>query len=395
PPLLLPPPPGPYNVGCVDLQIPHPAPLKSKFSAPAHLSLRLLYPTDAPAGSLAYQPLGGKICDRFMAFGAPAPLKPAGFLLHYWRLITLPFAENAAPAAGLGSMPVTVYSHGLGGSPSLYSSPAGNLASSGSLVVLVEHLDGSTPLSQLADGSLLEHYSPIYELRKDGDREWDTPAYVGERREQIEVRIKEMEAALGFVRRLQKGGVRELPEGVTFKGRLDLKEGAHLVGHSYGGATILGTAGRAKEGVVRSVAAHDPAVDWVPDDVRYNLLKESGETEGWRLRGCGGYKDERKLERGGESKGLDGVPLLFIYCDDWQKTDFGHWFATLKKIEEGSVGAEGSRGMVLDSMQHFEFSDNCCIMPLWLAKGLKFSGGKPEQKIREVFVETLAFQKRC
>jgi len=265
---------------------------------------------------------------------------------------------------------------------------------------MVEHSDGSAPLASSAGGELIGHHKGIYKLRKDASAnapaaEWDTPAYVLGRRDQIEVRIEEVIEAAGLAASLDSSDRPELAAtgGVSFKNRLDVRDGGvHLCGHSYGGATVLGAAGRRPE-LFRSVAAHDPAVDWLSDDVRYNCFKGMKEEEtDYFEKGSGGYRDERKLV---ESKGLDSVPVCMIYCSQWQDWKFGHFWKTLPKISEGSLGKKGqSVGMVVRDCKHFEFSDNCLIQPAWLNRALDFCGTDPAMRSAEIKTETRNFMRR-
>jgi len=88
-----------------------------------------------------------------------------------------------------------VYSHGLGGTNALYSTQATNLASYGYVVMMVEHTDGSAPLTKLQSGEILEHYKDIYKLRNDPEHPntpWDTPIYVKGRRKQLLTRVEEV-----------------------------------------------------------------------------------------------------------------------------------------------------------------------------------------------------------
>jgi platelet-activating factor acetylhydrolase len=403
PPLRLPSTSGPYNVGVVDCYLKKPNKQTKTYAdvmKQEYLSVRIVYPTDATSSSdgstsIPYQLLGSRICDEYMAFGAPPFLKKCGWLLHHWLLITAPFVRNAPvlDTKNNKKLPTVVYSHGLGGNPALYTSQASNLASHGNVVFMVTHLDGSAPLANDSSGRIVEHEKSIYELRKaENGVLWDTPPYVAGRREQIEIRVEEIINLLQVVGEMNvrtNGGMGGT--NVSFVDKLDLDEGVHLVGHSYGGATVLAVAGRVPEKVVRTVTAHDPACDWIPDDVRYNVFKDNSEVDEVRKYGsCYSKKTWGKEE----SSGLDETPCLFIYCDDWQKTDFGHHMVTLPKLKLNKLGKKNkSYGIVLNDMQHFEFSDNCMILPLWLTKALGFSGKKPEMRGREVFAETLRFIK--
>ncbi|GMH66216.1 hypothetical protein TrST_g11465 [Triparma strigata] len=375
PPLQLPRPTGKYSVGVIDRYIKKSSTLKSKFSNESYVNIRILYPAEAASGEtteIPYQPLGSAICDQFMAFGAPGPLKKLGGLLHYWLLITVPFQRNASLVVGKDKFPVIVYSHGLGGSNSLYSYQAGQLASNGYVTILVEHSDGSAPLTKAQDGHIIEHDMTMYPLRETEKGAWDTPPYVKQRREQLEVRVHEVIEAAKFA-------MKTLPSEARFKGRLEVKKGVHLVGHSFGGATVLSAAAR-QEKIVKSVIAHDPAVDWMTDDSRYNLLKDSGHD------GSGGYEEFDE-----EATGLEKTPTLMMYCDDWVRTGFGHNFVTIDRLNNGASGGKGSKGVVMDDMRHFEFSDNCLIQPVWLSKALNFSGSDPEGRAADTAKLTLDF----
>ena len=93
--------------------------------------------------------------------------------------------------------------------------------------------------------------------------------------------------------RLSEGDAPELDgTNVNFKGLLDVEKGVHLVGHSFGGASVLSAAAANPE-LFKSVVAHDPAVDWMTDSSRYNLLKNSGHD------GSGGFKDGVEEEKVG------------------------------------------------------------------------------------------------
>jgi pimeloyl-ACP methyl ester carboxylesterase len=60
---------------------------------------------------------------------------------------------------------------------------------------------------------------------------------------------------------------------IDLKGRLQ-EDHVSFMGHSFGGATAL-TAAKRRPDLIRSVIAHEPAVDWMPDDARLSLLLES------------------------------------------------------------------------------------------------------------------------
>jgi len=84
-----------------------------------------------------------------------------------------------------------------------------------------------------------------------------------------------------------------------------------------------------------------------------------------------------------------------IYCEELQKVQFGHFWKTLPKIEEGSLGKKGqSVGMVVRDCNHMEFSDTCLIQPAWLNRALNFCGTDPALRSAEIKTETRKFMRR-
>eukprot|EP00520_Triparma_pacifica_P006993 CAMPEP_0118646164 /NCGR_PEP_ID=MMETSP0785-20121206/7904_1 /TAXON_ID=91992 /ORGANISM="Bolidomonas pacifica, Strain CCMP 1866" /LENGTH=474 /DNA_ID=CAMNT_0006538127 /DNA_START=115 /DNA_END=1536 /DNA_ORIENTATION=+ len=391
PPLSLPPPSGPHKVGVVDTYIPLSSP---SHSSQDYVNVRVLYPTvpevankDSGYSRPPYLSMGSEICAKFMEFGAPPFLKSFGFLLHFWKLVEPHFYKDAPVAPIPTSLPVVVYSHGLGGTASLYSTQSTSLASHGYVVMLVEHSDGSAPLTMSQSGKIIEHYKDIYKLRNDTERgiQWDTPDYVRGRREQLLVRIEEVvETAKWAKSAFNPDSTSKLPPAIApLRGKLDVSKGVHLVGHSFGGATVLSAGGKHGSSIFRSVVAHDPAVDWMSDETRYNLLKNT------KYEGTGGYEGGVKAAKANESKGLESLPLSMIYCSNWVDINFGHSEVTIPGVNSGEMGKKGGEASVVDDSMHFEFSDNSLIMPHWLGKGLEFTKGEPERVAAEVAKRTL------
>ena len=115
PPLRLPSPTGPHAVGAIDVFLAKSSPQTKTYSTVSpqtHLSARILYPSSPPSvppPRFPNQPLGTKICKEFMEFGAPGPLKNAGWLLHHWLTIDLPFERNAKVLDTGKRLPVVVF----------------------------------------------------------------------------------------------------------------------------------------------------------------------------------------------------------------------------------------------------------------------------------------------
>lgn len=174
------------------------------------------------------------------------------------------------------TFPVAMFSHGLGGSRTCYSTVCGELASNGFIVVAMEHRDGSgarsyvniSPSNNLADGARIDNTEPRSPYEVDyifpKDNAQDTAPQNAKgvdtelRNAQIEMRMAEMEEAfhvLGLINcgqgdlvaksNLRKegnvGSSSKGLEGVDWSdwtGRMFL-ERATILGHSFGGATSV------------------------------------------------------------------------------------------------------------------------------------------------------------
>ncbi|KAL2755786.1 hypothetical protein ACRALDRAFT_1064211 [Sodiomyces alcalophilus JCM 7366] len=193
--------------------------------------------------------------------------------------------------------PVIVFSHGLGGSRTAYSSICGELASYGFVVVAMEHRDGSgartyvnlpekrqlpemdvDPAANLnvsdARGmkmkkpqregeAALQHYFVDYLFPKDNAQDTSPHNAHGVdkklRLAQIQMRLAEIEEAVYVLGRINGGYGREVAaanlrrkgnvgssskglEGIdwaAWEGRLYLDKGVTVMGHSFGGATMV------------------------------------------------------------------------------------------------------------------------------------------------------------
>lgn len=187
---------GPYRVGVIDLFLPVNMPKPDSFSnTPTrngiadqertsgelqlsnyqqYTTARIFYPTfDSERRTMPYldDEMAPLLCNALMKFGAPSPLKCAGWLLHTWRQIRIPAARNApmlpfqarktqlsnrddsCQGKKLQGWPVAVYSHGWKGNAATYSFMGLSLAANGFVCLMPDHRDGSAPVVKIEDGS--------------------------------------------------------------------------------------------------------------------------------------------------------------------------------------------------------------------------------------------------
>merc|ERR1719450_349333 len=199
-----------------------------------------------------------------------------------WKVIgkklTIPICLNAQieDPASSGGWPVVVFSHGMGCNRFIMSQLCYQLASQGVVVAAVEHRDGSGCGSfymlEKDDGKLEKHMVPHRTVPiDDGDVEYLT------RNEQIQHRSDELIRVIDILAKLNAG---EQVENVvevdqmsrqldltSIKSCLDLNKNLFLLGHSFGGGSVLLTA--SKDSRVKSVLALDP---WMFPVSRQNFV---------------------------------------------------------------------------------------------------------------------------
>lgn len=273
---------GKYNVGILDLHLPVDFTegvrrgsllgTQHMFDEPsrAYVTARLLYPTNEKPEKIPYlDPESARLlCAELMKAGAPPPLKGFGWMLETWMFTTIKAKRNAQPAFSMEKkgFPLAVYSHGLSGNATIYSYQALNLASNGMVVLQVDHTDKSAIAVRRRDSShMLYDQSPVTELIAN-KRENE---YERKRRAQTDHRVEEIVSALKVLKALNRKTISDLQD-VSFVDKLDTSD-VTLIGHSFGGCTVLSAAAQEPH-LVSAVVAHEPAVSWMPDSARNALF---------------------------------------------------------------------------------------------------------------------------
>ena len=209
-------------------------------------------------------------------------------------------------------LPMAVFSHGIMGNAFIYSYQCMSLASNGTLVLSMDHTDGSAIGATKKDGSFVD-----YDASLNND-----PDYPRARRKQIEFRTQEFVAASKALRLLNESNIRELEDlGISFVGTLNVNDMA-ACGHSFGGATAL-VACQKHPSLYSCYIGHEPALDWMPDDVRYALFEES-KIEKSRIQyngGTGGYETSFQvpMQKASHKKTLHHLDLFFLYSHEWMR----------------------------------------------------------------------------
>ncbi len=168
-------------------------------------------------------------------------------LFAHLKLVETHTFVDAPYAVGVARKPLILFSHGLGGVRSTYSSLCAEFASHGYVVVAVEHQDSTASVTKGPDGQVQWYQRPTPEqIAKNDNFEM--------RHAQLLHRRQEVAALLDFVR-----GTARDDDGAAIKAVRALADTArvHIAGHSFGGATSIDCAAALTSHNVLSAAALD------------------------------------------------------------------------------------------------------------------------------------------
>ncbi|OCH92195.1 hypothetical protein OBBRIDRAFT_727394 [Obba rivulosa] len=178
---------------------------------------------------------------------------------HYAARLKIPVRTNAPlldPAQSPDekrSWPLVIFSHGLGGSRTNYSQICSRIAAEGNVVLAVEHRDGTGPAVSIANGQGSGH-SPQFKLYLRPEDDGSEPKSFALRLDQLQFRRLEIYLIYKYFSefintRIQEdidGPQKQASEGAFWKSwlsdqfpKVQYTENLSLVGHSFGGATIL------------------------------------------------------------------------------------------------------------------------------------------------------------
>ncbi|OQR96029.1 hypothetical protein THRCLA_07400 [Thraustotheca clavata] len=154
--------------------------------------------------------------------------------------------------------PVLVFSHGLSGTLEMYASINEQLASEGFVVFVLNHSDGSGSVNRLVDSNMNSTYDYYHVLPPEAAKDWDNVGYKI-RNGQLHQRVHQVENIISAVEAVQND------PSSQFYQKLNLNA-IGLVGHSYGGATVI-TAGT-RDTRIKTVVAMDPWMEPLDPSVK-------------------------------------------------------------------------------------------------------------------------------
>ena len=397
PPIELPPVQGPYDVGIIRTFLPRQKNDRSTNNGSTstsdiqdHVAVRILYPTAERSVRLPYLPpeTAKEFCASSMKFGAPPALQNFGWMLHNWMLMSIRGKPHATLVAQDKPFPVIVYSHGLMGTAEVYSYQTMHLAAQGYVVVVITHSDQSASVAHSKLGNTISYNFDLVHDDPAAIHAGKRIPYVQGRRQQANHRVEEIRAVA------QEGldWVEQEYSHLGFVPQRTLDRNAVLfMGHSFGGATVL-TAATRYPLLIKGVIAHEPALDWMPDDARkafFHKDKLQAIKEHNYTKGSGGYASEDYPK---ELQKLHQINMLILFSWEWRQEGWA-WSETVERMhQQHLLGGPVSDVAVIDQAHHQEFSDSCMLTPLWLARSNGLTGSRPpEETAKEIHQRTMRF----
>lgn len=340
---------GQYQVGCKDLMI------DGTVLGDRGLFMRLYFPTDSEVTDTSSFPLWLPKPQYAHGLGEYLGQSPQKMNLLTSAVVgekREDCIENAQLSTKCDKWPIIVFSHGLGGSRTFYSTYCTSMASHGYVVAAVEHKDHSACWTyQLTEknGELVEQPIKIKLIEKNEKNEFKI------RNQQVGKRVTECVKALNVLEQLNLGAV---PEKVLigndfnwgqFKNKF-IMASASVIGHSFGGATSLASSA------------------YTTDFQKAIVL------DGWMF-----PLDSTQQEQAKQ-------PTMFLNVGDWQ------WNENLDVMKKIIPHNEGNLVLTLNGAVHQCFSDFPFIFPLWLAKRFGVQGPTESSLCIQAAIElSLAF----
>mmetsp|Transcript_24859 Transcript_24859/g.35066 ORF Transcript_24859/g.35066 Transcript_24859/m.35066 type:complete len:417 (-) Transcript_24859:180-1430(-) len=252
----------------------------------------------------------------------------------------LPGNDNGK--GGKGRFPLVIFSHGLGGCMEMYTLLCREIASQGFCVVALEHEDGSGCHAETADGR------PILYKRPD-DTPYSREKVTNFRRPFLQQRVEETTSAMQY---LLSPASQSNDDEEAMGGRLhrilsatDTSRGCHLLGHSFGGASMVMTHKKNQNDKIPilSLSVLDPWAFSLEDEVLRH--------------------------------GVKGVPLLSILSESWLTNPET---TQVQQLLRNSDREKVASFYVPDSV-HASFADSVGWLPSFILRKMNLRG-KNEKK---------------
>lgn len=322
---------GSYKVGAIQTRI------------PGATACQIHYPTEEESSSS----LNGLFTPYFrpkaiegLANYSRTPAEFLDFLSkrqHPCRIDTAPIADQR--------FPIVVFSHGLGGCMEMYTELCQQIASYGFWVVAMEHEDGSGCYAENREGE------PIRYKRPD-DSPYSRQKVVNFRRPFLQQRVEETTKVLEHIFKTTED---DDPLVQKVLQSADRTKGISLLGHSFGGASMLLTA-------------------------KKHLAKSTMSISSLSLLDCWAFSLEEEVLQAGIP---DTLPTLSVLSEAWLTNPET---AQVQQLLQHSSEQQLVTSLYAPKSVHVSFSDPANWLPGFVSRKLRMRGKKEKghETIRSV-----------
>jgi pimeloyl-ACP methyl ester carboxylesterase len=256
-----------------------------------------------------------------------------------------PCRIDAAPIADQ-RFPIVVFSHGLGGCMEMYTELCQQIASYGFWVVAMEHEDGSGCYAENRKGE------PIYYERPD-DSPYSRQKVVNFRRSFLQQRVEETTKVLEYIFKTTED---DDPLVQKVLQAADRTKGISLLGHSFGGASMVLTA------------------------AQMHLAKSTISISSLNLLDCWAFSLEEEVLEAGIP---DTLPTLSVLSEAWLTNPET---AQVQQLLQHSSEQQLVTSLYAPNSLHVSFSDPVNWLPGFMLRKLRMRGKKEKghETIRSV-----------
>ena len=274
--------------------------------------------------------------------------------------------------------PVIIFSHGLGGCYEMYTELCSQLSSCGYVVIAVEHEDGSGLYAQD-----VKTKQPIYYKRPD-DTPYSRQKAINFRKPFFEQRVQEL---TNLITKFKKSGTTTVVGSKIYDDEDDktanvLKQvlncidlsssdtngGISLVGHSFGGATMV-------------KAIQDESFQNACGGIQGN----GGKISSLCLLDCWAFS----LDDDTINKGCLDVPTLNIISENWATTNT-EVYKLKEMLLNSKLDINNGRSFYIPNSVHSSFSDACNWLPNLVNRKVSYTQGLKEKKHETISIAAKA-----
>jgi dienelactone hydrolase len=277
--------------------------------------------------------------------------------------------------------PVVLFSHGLGGCMEMYTQLCQQIASHGFIVVAMEHEDGSGAYAETPLGEAIYYKKP-------DDTPYSRNKVLNFRRPFLQQRVKETMAVLDALLLDPEQKAEFFKENTKaqqiFQTIADTTTGVALLGHSFGGATMILTVQEylSKKSTATKTTSSSSSSSVQEQEQQQQqqppIISSLSVLDPWAF-----SLEDKVLHQGIPSS--SGIPTLTILSEAWltnPEVDQVNQFLTNTQGGGGGTSSS-STSLYMPRAVHASFSDSVTWLPGFLLKKLRMRGLQ-EQKYETI-----------